>query len=1024
MADLYTQWIFSGIPCPGGTLAATINRNNTFYNLADGPAHNGSITLAQETSIRALTLVGKVRQSLSDEDGAIAGDEVELAFSDVWRYTGVDDLAAPIDEDLEPENSSLLTFLFGDEGATYTLWLAFTDAATDATEIYFSGDIDPAQIPYDHTLVHRAHTADEQQRQRITVKARSVTDRLKLYTVATMLPSFQQSDMVAHNVNFYGGFTPADEYNNSGTVKYTGPDWDSKIMAFPGYLSYVDVAGYGKWETHTGTFPAGTSGVRLTKIIETLAETAGFDFTPATDYEAAFEGGRPTFNNTTNAYNAPTAVDDGDVCVCYQTAFGLSHNDGGTFENPVAWTATTTLAEVLRAICYLTGTYVSTTIDQTSGRQRLKLKPRRADMGDFPESLTLQTSKEAPRRMGKTRVEIKTRAADGAITVPAYKTGDAIGIEMPFRVRQWGNEATPTWNNSHMLYNTKWEFHNQDQAFRRFHGGEPAPGDHPEGWVAGAYLYYYHSTNTNVAYPDHVGTLQGTYAGFHMLQSWTEKPGTTTNRYNTLYGPAQYYAREMLGVRKLVERTYIGFRDDSGSIAGLRPGLECSFWLRGAVRTFRAYEVEIDPMQNTTSVKWMEKPADYAALADYPARYTGEGAQTSGASGASNTSGGVIGSGGGSGTTTSITAVTNCRVRTVASITLSGEQTINGVAVVTGNKVLVADQTAALQNNGVYAASTGAWERIETEKHRAGHLVTCSEGTLYANSVWHLDTNDPITLGTSELVYSRVDGAVTGTGTTNKLPLWTGSAALGDSRIDQGTAFGEVAIISESGDSGALLYLGGEPHPERYTTTNDILEVHAGTSGSAIVASAEDGDVIDAESTGDGHAGHFRITASGSTADAALKAEANHSGHAAQAYQTGTGRAMRAEIANVANTSAAFEASTTGLGPAVYVNGALRLKFQTISAATTLTATAPSWIEYDASGGAFTIKLPPAADFTGRMIIFQNIANSATTLTIQRADSTSDTINGVGTVAATSITVATSMGQRRMFCNGTNWYIW
>lgn len=47
---------------------------------------------------------------------------------------------------------------------------------------------------------------------------------------------------------------------------------------------------------------------------------------------------------------------------------------------------------------------------------------------------------------------------------------------------------------------------------------------------------------------------------------------------------------------------------------------------------------------------------------------------------------------------------------TTSSITLSGEQTISGVAVVNGDRVLVKDQ-AALSTNGIYVASTGSWTR-------------------------------------------------------------------------------------------------------------------------------------------------------------------------------------------------------------------------------------------------------------------------------------------------------------------------
>jgi hypothetical protein len=51
-----------------------------------------------------------------------------------------------------------------------------------------------------------------------------------------------------------------------------------------------------------------------------------------------------------------------------------------------------------------------------------------------------------------------------------------------------------------------------------------------------------------------------------------------------------------------------------------------------------------------------------------------------------------------------------CRVATTADITLNGEQTIDGVAAVTGDRVLVKNQTDTTEN-GIYVCDTGDWTR-------------------------------------------------------------------------------------------------------------------------------------------------------------------------------------------------------------------------------------------------------------------------------------------------------------------------
>ena len=51
-----------------------------------------------------------------------------------------------------------------------------------------------------------------------------------------------------------------------------------------------------------------------------------------------------------------------------------------------------------------------------------------------------------------------------------------------------------------------------------------------------------------------------------------------------------------------------------------------------------------------------------------------------------------------------------CRVATTGAITLSGLQTIDGVAVAAGDRVLVKNQASAVEN-GIYFAATGTWPR-------------------------------------------------------------------------------------------------------------------------------------------------------------------------------------------------------------------------------------------------------------------------------------------------------------------------
>ncbi len=98
------------------------------------------------------------------------------------------------------------------------------------------------------------------------------------------------------------------------------------------------------------------------------------------------------------------------------------------------------------------------------------------------------------------------------------------------------------------------------------------------------------------------------------------------------------------------------------------------------------------------------------------------------------------------------------RVATTAEISLSGQQTIDGVAVVAGDAVLVKDQSTA-SVNGIYVASTGAWSR-RSDADTAAKLVfrlmvPIKEGSANGGTFWCMTTIDAITLEVTDLVFEQ-----------------------------------------------------------------------------------------------------------------------------------------------------------------------------------------------------------------------------------------------------------------------------
>jgi phage-related tail fiber protein len=102
------------------------------------------------------------------------------------------------------------------------------------------------------------------------------------------------------------------------------------------------------------------------------------------------------------------------------------------------------------------------------------------------------------------------------------------------------------------------------------------------------------------------------------------------------------------------------------------------------------------------------------------------------------------------------------RVATTANITLSGTQTIDGVAVVAGDRVLVKNQATGSEN-GIYVVAAGSWSRATdadtSTEVTAGLFTFVEEGTAGADSGWVLSTNAPVTIGTTSLTFAQFSGA-------------------------------------------------------------------------------------------------------------------------------------------------------------------------------------------------------------------------------------------------------------------------
>jgi hypothetical protein len=201
------------------------------------------------------------------------------------------------------------------------------------------------------------------------------------------------------------------------------------------------------------------------------------------------------------------------------------------------------------------------------------------------------------------------------------------------------------------------------------------------------------------------------------------------------------------------------------------------------------------------------------------------------------------------------------RAATTAPITLSNTQTIDGVALAVGNRVLVKDQATASQN-GIYIVDSGAWTRAldanTDAKVNPGLFVFVEQGTVNSDSGWILTTDAPITLDTTSLTFAQFSGAgqitagngLTKTGNTLNVGAGTGIVVS----ADDVALTGQALALHNLATSGIIVRTGvGSVASRTLTGTTNRITV---TNGDGI----SDNPTVDISST---YVGQSSITTVG-----------------------------------------------------------------------------------------------------------------------------------------------------------------
>ena len=185
------------------------------------------------------------------------------------------------------------------------------------------------------------------------------------------------------------------------------------------------------------------------------------------------------------------------------------------------------------------------------------------------------------------------------------------------------------------------------------------------------------------------------------------------------------------------------------------------------------------------------------------------------------------------------------RVTTTANIaSLNSTMTIDGVAVIAGDRVLVKDQTTTADNGIYVVVSGGAWTRAtdfdSSQEVTPGAFAFVEEGTVSADTGWVLTTNGTITVGTTGLSFTQFSGAgsiLAGTGLTktgNTLAIDSTVATLTGSQALTNKSINGLTVTSTTGtltvvNGGSLVTAGAYSTTLTSTNTTSVTLPTSGT---------------------------------------------------------------------------------------------------------------------------------------------------------------------------------------------------
>lgn len=291
------------------------------------------------------------------------------------------------------------------------------------------------------------------------------------------------------------------------------------------------------------------------------------------------------------------------------------------------------------------------------------------------------------------------------------------------------------------------------------------------------------------------------------------------------------------------------------------------------------------------------------------------------------------------------------KAATTANITLSGTQTVDGVALVAGDRVLVKNQYTAYQN-GIYTVAAGAWVRTDDANTNGeldgGATVWVNQGTTQADTGWTVTNDTAVVIGTTGISWTQTSGlgqVTAGAGLTktgNSLDIGSASSGrivvnadnidLATSGVGAGTytkvtvdVYGRVTV----GATATPADVGAQP-ADTYLTNlaasgNGIIVKNGTTALSRTITGTSDITVTN----GDGIGGNPTIALANTTVTPGTynRVTVDAKGR----VTAGSNVQDSSSVVNATNG----EAASIAIGKAVYISGADTIRLANANAAGT-----------------------------------------------------------------------------------------